>query len=434
MILLALNELNLDYIKGYVSQGKLTNFGKMLEHDVVNTTSEAEYELLEPWIQWVTVQTGKSYEEHQVFRLGDMVDRPDLRQIFEDIEKLGLSVGAISPFNADNRLASSKFFIPDPWTQTKASGGYVIEKLSRTVSRFVNSNASGKVGPADVIWLLLGFIVYVRVKRWPKFFKLVSLRKKPGVKAAILDMILLEVFVTLQNRHKPDYSHLFFNGGAHVQHHYMFNSSQYNGEFKNPEWYCPSDWDPILMMLETYDTIIGDLLESGERILGITGLSQIPHEEQTFYWRPTFHKDFLLEAGIKVPFKVVPRMSRDFLIEVDNEQHASKIENHLNQFIDSIRQKPVFNIDNRGNSLFVELLYDEDLIETLTFIGPDNTSIGSLESKLSFVALKNGKHNEKGYLFSNYPINLPPNVPLFELKEYIIGTLCRDKKLNTKGQ
>ena len=26
MILLALNELNLDYIKGYVSQGKLTNF------------------------------------------------------------------------------------------------------------------------------------------------------------------------------------------------------------------------------------------------------------------------------------------------------------------------------------------------------------------------------------------------------------------------
>ena len=84
-------------------------------------------------------------------------------------------------------------------------------------------------------------------------------------------MILLEVFVTLQKKHKPDYSHLFFNGGAHVQHHYMFTSSQYKGDFKNPEWYCPSDWDPILMMLETYDTIIGDLLESGERI--ITGVT-----------------------------------------------------------------------------------------------------------------------------------------------------------------
>lgn len=55
MILLALNELNLDYIKSYVSQSKLANFGKLLENGVMNTTSESKYELLEPWIQWATV-------------------------------------------------------------------------------------------------------------------------------------------------------------------------------------------------------------------------------------------------------------------------------------------------------------------------------------------------------------------------------------------
>jgi hypothetical protein len=419
MILLALNELNLDYIKGYVEQGKLANFGKLLEHGVVNTTCENKYELLEPWIQWATVQTGKTYEEHQVFRLGDMVDRVDLHQIFEDLEKSGLSVGAISPFNADNRLNSSKFFIPDPWTQTKASGSYIIEKLSRTVSRFVNSNASGKVGPTDVIWLLLGFIVYVRIKRWPKFFKLVSLRKKPGVKAAILDMILLEVFVTLQKKHKPDYSHLFFNGGAHVQHHYMFNSSQYNGAFKNPEWYCPSDWDPILMMLETYDTIIGDLLESGERIIGVTGLHQVPHEEQTFYWRPVGHKEFLLECGLNGEFSVIPRMSRDFLIEAADDKHALEIENHLNQFTDSVRSKPVFNVDNRGTSLFVEVVYDDDLVEGMSFDGPKGILIGSLKSKLVFVAIKNGKHEGIGYVFSNMPMDLPKEIKLTEVYDFI---------------
>ena len=419
MIVLALNELNLDFINGYVSQGKLTNFGKMLKYGVVNTTSESKYELLEPWIQWATVQTGKTYDEHKVFRLGDMVDRPELHQIFEDLEKSGLSVGAISPFNADNRLSSSKFFIPDPWTQTKASGGYIIEKLSRTVSRFVNSNASGQVGPADVIWLLLGFMVYVRVKRWPKFFNLVSLRKKPGVKAAILDMILLEVFVTLQKKHKPDYSHLFFNGGAHVQHHYMFNSSQYKGAFKNPEWYCPSDWDPILMMLETYDTIIGDLLESGERIIGVTGLHQVPHEEQTFYWRPVVHKDFLLECGLNGEFNVMPRMSRDFLIEVTDDKYALEIEKHLNQFSDSMRSKPVFNVDNRGTSLFVEVVYDDDLVEGMSFDGPDGITIGSLKSKLAFVAIKNGKHHGLGYVFSNRPMNLAEEIKLKEVYDFI---------------
>lgn len=419
MILLALNEINIDFVKGYVSQGKLGNFGKLLELGVITTTSENKYDLLEPWIQWATVQTGRTYDEHRIFRLGDIVDRPDLQQIFEDLEKSGLTVGAISPFNADNRLTNPKFFIPDPWTLTKASGGFIIEKLSNTISRFVNSNASGKVGPKDIFWLLLGFVKFVHVKRWHKFFKLVSLHKKPGVKAAILDLILLEVFVTLQKKYKPDYSHLFFNGGAHVQHHYMFNSSQYKGDFKNPEWYCSKDWDPILMMLETYDTIIGDLLESGERVIGVTGLHQVPHEEQTFYWRPVAHKDFLLECGIIGEFRVIPRMSRDFLIKFSTKTHALETENHLNQFIDSIRSKPVFNVDNRGKSLFVEVVYDDDLVEGMSFDGPDGISIRSLNSKLAFVAIKNGKHDGLGYVFSNKPMNLPQEIKLTEVYDYI---------------
>ena len=84
MILLALNELNIDLLKGYIAQGYLINFEKILFSGVVKTSSETQYELLEPWIQWVTVQTGKTYEEHKVFRLGDMAERPDLNQIFEE--------------------------------------------------------------------------------------------------------------------------------------------------------------------------------------------------------------------------------------------------------------------------------------------------------------------------------------------------------------
>lgn len=419
MILLALNELNIDYIKGYIDQGKLPNFAKLLKLGVVNTASEEKYELLEPWIQWVTIHTGKSYSEHRVFRLGDIVNRFDIVQIFEELENSGLSVGAISPFNADNRLTSCKFFIPDPWTKTRTSGNYIIQKLSQTVSNFVNSNASGKVRLSDVLWLIIGFIVYVRPQSWPKFIRLFTLRNRPGVKAAILDLILMELFVTLHKKHKPDFSHLFFNGGAHVQHHYMFNSSQYKGEFKNPEWYCPSFWDPIEMMLEIYDMIIGDLLESNERIIGVTGLHQVPHEIQTFYWRPIAHKDFLIECGLEGEFMVVPRMSRDFLIEGEDDNHALQIEMHLSQFTDSLRSKPVFKIDNRGKSLFIEIIYDSELEDGMSFDAPCGISVGCLKSKLAFVALKNGKHNGQGYVFSNMPMNLPEEVNLTEVYHFI---------------
>lgn len=411
MILLALNELNINYIKGYIREGRLKNFNKLLQNGLIETTSEFEYELLEPWIQWTTVQTGKTYQEHKIFRLGDIVNRPDIIQIFEELEIQGVSIGAISPFNADNRLKKAKFFIPDPWTQTTASGPKLIKKLSKSISRIVNNNASGSVTIMDLFWLIIGFVSYVRVKRWWRFLSKIRIYKRPGVKAAILDMILLEVFVTLQKKYKPNYSHLFFNGGAHVQHHYMFNSSQYEGKLKNPEWYCSKDWDPLLMILETYDLIIGDLLETKEKILGITGLQQVPHDEETWYWRPRNHKQFLRDLGVQNEFKVTPRMSRDFLIEAGNIDEALTIEKELKAIRSSKNMTEVFSIDNRGSSLFVEIIFDKD-IEGVHFINSKGEILDDLKSKLAFVAIKNGKHDGTGFVFSNESLKIEKELPL----------------------
>ena len=33
---------------------------------------------------------------------------------------------------------------------------------------------------------------------------------------------------------QPDFSNLFLNSGAHIQHHYLFNSKAYVGDIKNP--------------------------------------------------------------------------------------------------------------------------------------------------------------------------------------------------------
>ena len=104
-ILLGLNELNFDFINYYVNNGLLPNFKSIFKNNkIIRTRSEKEYNLLEPWIQWATVHTGKDFSQHKVFRLGDIVGRNDLTQIFEEIESKGFSVGAVSPFNAENRL------------------------------------------------------------------------------------------------------------------------------------------------------------------------------------------------------------------------------------------------------------------------------------------------------------------------------------------
>lgn len=428
MILLALNELNLDLIRGYVDSGLLPNFEQLLQNGVVETTSEQEYRHLEPWIQWVTVHTGLPFRDHQVFRLGDIVNRAELNQIFEELENEGLSVGAVSPFNADNRLENPEFFIPDPWTQTAPSGSFLVKRLSKAISNFVNNNASGKFQSSDIFWLGVGVCRFVRPKKWSKLIKLLTHARKPGVKAAILDFVLLEVFVSLQRRTKPDYAHVFFNGGAHIQHHYMFNSVKYSGQLSNPEWYCPSDWDPVYMILSLYDDIIGDLLKTGQNLVGLTALSQVPYTQTTYYWRPKNHKVFLEEMDFGVHFQVEPRMSRDFLISLKTSRDAELVERHLMTYVDSENGKKVFSVDNRGESLFVEIVYSGELLDNTSFQGENGRVLQDLQTKLVFVARKNGMHDQRGFLVSSRQLDLPAQIQLCEVYEVIKKLALEDRR------
>ena len=152
----------------------MPNFKKIFEiQPPIETTSEKEYKLLEPWVQWVTIHSGKSFDEHKVFRLGDIVNNPKISQIFEELESEGLSVAAVSPFNADNRLKSPSFFVPDPWTKTEASGGWIIKALYQAVHQSVNDNAKSKLNIKSMISIGLGLLLYVPISRWFHYIKTV---------------------------------------------------------------------------------------------------------------------------------------------------------------------------------------------------------------------------------------------------------------------
>ena len=223
VILLGLNEINFEFVKEYCAQGHLPNFRKFIDRGWTETTSEKEYKLFEPWIQWVTVYTGKTYAEHQVFRLGDIVERKDLLQIFEVLEAENLKVAAVSPFNADNRLYKSPFFIPDPWTKTPATGTKLLKDLSAAVQQSVNDNAQSKITVSSILTILKGILSYVPASRYGSYLSLFPKITKPGVRAMVLDNLLADVFVSNWKKYKPDFANLFLNAGAHIQHHYLFN-------------------------------------------------------------------------------------------------------------------------------------------------------------------------------------------------------------------
>ena len=421
-ILLGLNELNFDYVKYYINQGILPNFKRMFNiQPPIVTTSESEYRLLEPWVQWVTIHSGKSFEDHKIFRLGDIVNYPEISQIFEELEEEGLSVGAVSPFNAENRLRNPAFFIPDPWTKTEPSGNWIVKALYQAVHQSVNDNAKSKLSLKSMFSLCLGLLICVPLLRWSHYLRTIWKLNKPGTKAIILDSLLADVHLYLWKKKKPDFSKLFLNSGAHIQHHYLFNSKAYGGEIRNPEWYCPHGYDPLIQILSEYDKQIGRLLKLKDvKIIIATGLHQQPHENLTYYWRLKEHIKFAEEIGVENISEIIPRMSRDFLVKFDSELYALSAEKLLNSFYASRDDKKIFDIDNRGVSLFVELIYPDDIKENDSIYSKEtNLKLEKFKSFLAFVAIKNGEHNGIGYVTSNVDLKLEDKIELASLKSVV---------------
>ena len=406
LLLVELNEINLDIVKSYLDSDLLSlpGFEQLLARGVVRTSSEAEYEHLEPWVQWVSAHSGLTYAEHGVFRLGDIVGSK-VPQIFEQLEAQGLSVGAVSPMNAENRLRNPAYFIPDPWTQTPSDSSFWSRKLTVALGQAVNDNASARLTPATLLTLLGALGRFSTPKRWKRYITLATgSRGRPWRKALFLDLLLADIHQRLWCAHRPDFSVLFLNAGAHIQHHYLFNSKALaQNKLENPAWYCDKRYDPIAEMLLIYDDILQELLARDDLdVLVATGLTQVPYDRVKFYYRLRDHASFLEKIGL-VPSSITPLMTRDFVIDFKDRNATAHAAARLGGIVVANDGAPLFSeIEDRGNGLFVTLTYPKEITDTTCIIVDGQTM--SLKEHVAFVAVKNGMHSGTGFAV------LPPSI------------------------
>lgn len=402
LIFVELNEVNFDVVQKYLESqpGKYSAIERLFKGKWIRTTSEKRYNELEPWIQWVSVHTGLSYAEHGVYRLGDMVGSTH-PQFYEAIERSGVRVGAISPMNTENRLKNPAYFIPDPWTKTSTDGSWWSNALGSAVAQAVNDNAQSKVTIKSAVSLMLGLMRFAKLTHYAMYLKLAlggygaSWRK-----ALFLDLFLHDVHMGLLATKQPGFSTVFLNAGAHIQHHYFFNADpvKRTSALRNPSWYLASDEDPLRDMLGVYDKIIGEYLSlAGTDVVIATGLAQKPYDRIKYYWRLKDHESFLVLLGFRFE-SVLPRMTRDFLIEFNSVEAAKSAELDLsNMRVVSNGERLFGEIDNRGESLFVTLTYSSDISrDELVEISGNRFP---LYQHVAFVAIKNGMHQDEGFAF-----------------------------------
>lgn len=412
LILIQLNEINFNFLNLYNS-AKLKNLNQ-ISTSMIKSVSENEYEKLEPWIQWVSVYTGKTAKEHGVFRLGDIVNNK-MDQIFEIVESKGYSVGAIMPMNASNRLQKAKYFLPDPWTKTHSDNSVWSKIMTAVFSQTVNDNSTKKIGFINYLKLLIIFLKFFRFKNFSKYFHYVVTSKKYYFrKAFFLDLLIHDIHYNLLKKKKTDFSSVFFNAGAHIQHHYFFNSKFYKLKNQNPEWYMKKEIDPVYESYLLYENILEDYLKLNCDIIISTGLSQIPATETKFYYRLKKHKFFFNMFDIKYK-DIYPRMTRDFLIEFENKKDLKNCINFFEKINSSDEKEKIFNYDIREHSLFVTLSYSKELKKN--YFLEYNKKRVDLFSQVVFVALKNGIHHHEGFNFFSKNLINDKNLNNFHIKD-----------------
>jgi hypothetical protein len=340
-----------------------------------------------------------SADEHGVYRLGDMV-ACSAPQLFEQLEEGGVRVGAISPMNAVNRLREPAYFVPDAWTTTPCDGSFWSKFLSKAVAQAVNDNAAQRLTFKTAASLLAGLVRFASPRNYWTYLSLaIRSGRAPWRKALFLDLFLHDLHRALLRSKRPSFSVLFLNAGAHIQHHYFFNSRAVTGSvLRNPEWYIQPGLDPYAEMLRIYDRILGDYLRDyGSNLVIATGLTQQPYDRVKFYYRLRDHSSFLRLLGIR--FKSVePRMTRDFLVDFETAADAQDAENVLSALVTSGDNIRIFNeIDNRGQSLFVTLTYPFEVRPDLIIQGGREPF--RLADHVVFVAIKNGMHDGTGFLW-----------------------------------
>lgn len=419
VIVLELNELMFDNIKYYTEQGKLENFSKILSNSkLAETKAEDNYEELEPWIQWVSVHTGKKFADHKTFRLGDFRNS-NIEQIWEKLEKKGHKCMAISPMNAKNRLSEKSIFIPDPWSDQNVNGNYLDKLTFGSIKRAVNANAQNKLGLKDLLILFTQVLSLGDVRIFINILNiLVKYKNSKWSKAIVLDYLLAKITLSKFKSNKPDFTTLFLNAGAHIQHHYLFSSESYKGSNTNPAWYDDGKLDPLYAVYSIYDQIIGDFLRLDAKLLIATGLSQIENEKPQFYYRPKNHKEFLDFLNINYS-NVEERMSRDFLISFNNKKYLDESTKILSSC--SIKGKSLFKLDIRDKDIFCKVAYYDEIKkdEKITI---QNKKFKALDY-LVHVSIENSIHQTTGY-FLEVGNNKVPSVlnleALFQYQEKLI--------------
>lgn len=358
VIMLEFNELCPHFLEEFRKQGKLPNFQRLYERSLICTTDAAEAPPhLEPWVQWMTVHSGLTFEEHGAYHLGDgrQVKQKCLAEL---LSEAGVRVGVFGSMNT-NYTKLNGYYIPDPWESHASPAPAWLAPFFNTVAKQVqDSSTGGGLSGRDFVdfgWFMLRHGLSKQTMK-AGLAQLREERRDPGVKwrrASLLEQIQYDLFRYLDRKFRPQFATFFCNSTAHYQHYYWRNMHPEIFELPPDESDHPSLKTAILYGYEQMDTIVGRFLDDFPdcTLILCTALSQQPWTDTTkCTFRPRDFKSFLRFSGLDETLKVEPVMAEEFRIATESKDAAATAAEKLAGI--RLDDHVVMKTEVEGNSIF----------------------------------------------------------------------------------
>jgi len=337
LIVLEFNELTPRLMDQFINEGLLPNFARLRSESHVFVTDAAEHQdLLDPWIQWVTIHSGLSYAEHGVAHLneGDKLTEP---RVWDIVSRAGLKVWICGSMNVGFKHPIDGWILPDPWS----SGDAYPRELNdfyHFVRRQVqeHSNESAPLRMSDALRFLFFLVSHgLSAGTVAAIVKQILAERSSDCRwkrAVLLDRMQWDLFCYHFRREGPAFSTFFLNSTAHFQHCYWRNLEPERFTIQPRDADQGRHKDSILFGYQEMDRIVGEALDlaSGDTVLVMaTGLSQQPYvsAEETGgkqAYRPHDIAKVPEIFGLGGVREVTPVMAEQFFIHHESEADARR--------------------------------------------------------------------------------------------------------------
>ncbi len=225
VIVLELNELCPPILERMMAAGELPHFKALHARSDVHLTWTDDPDL-EPWVQWVTLHTGRKQEVHGVKELGEghRIKHP---RIWDMLDGMGYSTLVFGSMNS-RAGSDGVFLVPDPWSVQGNPTDPHYQAFHDFISFNVTEHAREQGGPDRK--MVLAFARFLVSRGLSISTVMTAVRQLASEKlsgrnlkwrrAIVLDLLMWDVFENEYKRRQPDFATFFANATAFVQHRY----------------------------------------------------------------------------------------------------------------------------------------------------------------------------------------------------------------------